>query len=82
MYSAGMRKYKKITLEIEIAVISDDEITEDDLDKFVSKARRGLKDALKVGGISFGGIQMRTIVDIADRDEVKKINDTAYKQRQ
>lgn len=68
-----MRKYQKITLEVEITVLKDKEISEGQIKQFNMKAKRGLKDALILARISHGGIKLRTIIDAATLDEVNKI---------
>jgi hypothetical protein len=73
-YVAVMRKYQKITLEIEIVGLTDKEITPEQLTKLASQTRKGLKEALYGAKISHGGISMRTIVDEASLSEVNKIH--------
>jgi hypothetical protein len=75
-----MRNYQKITLEVEIVGLTDKEINPDQLDKFASVARKGVKEALKMAKISHGGISIRTIVDEASLDEVNKIHKEITRQ--
>ena len=70
-----MRKYQKITLEVEIAIMTDAAITEGQIDRFSSKAKKGIKEALLVANIrSAGGIKFRTIMDEATVEDINKIN--------
>jgi hypothetical protein len=73
-YGAVMRNYQKITLEIEIAVLKDKDLTPEQLTLFIRRSKRGLKEALNMAKISHGGITIRGIVDKASLSEVNKIH--------
>jgi hypothetical protein len=73
-YGAVMRKYQKITLEIEISVLKDKELTPEQLTLFIRRSKRGLKEALHGSKISHGGITIRGIVDKASLAEINEIH--------
>lgn len=75
-----MSKYKKIKLEIEIAVMKNKEIDPVQLTIFARSAKRGLRDALRTARISFGGITIKTIIDQASKDDIKELNKEAFMQ--
>lgn len=79
-YNLSMGHYKKITLEIEIAVLKTKDISENQINGFTRKLKKEMKHALRDNRISHGGISIRAIIDEVDVKEVNKIHVSALGQ--
>jgi hypothetical protein len=75
-----MGHYKKITLEIEIAVMKDKDISENQIDGFIKKLKKEMNHALRENRINHGGISIRAIIDEANVKEINKIHVNALGQ--
>ena len=75
-----MGHYKKITLEVEIAVMKNKEISENQIDGFTRKLKKEIKHALRENKISHGGIAIVVGIFEADVKEVNKIHVSALGQ--
>jgi len=69
-----MRKYQKITLEIEIAILSDREIPEARLRSLTRLTKTGIGESLRKLHMGYGGIKIRALVDQATLTEVNTLN--------
>jgi len=75
-----MGHYKKITLEIEIAVMKDKDISENQIDGFTRKLKKEMKHALRENKISHGGISIVVGIFEANVKEINKIHVNALGQ--
>ena len=75
-----MGHYKKITLEVEIAVMKNKDISENQIDGFIKKLKKEMKHALRENKISHGGISIVVGIFEADVKEVNKIHVNALGQ--
>ena len=75
-----MGHYKKITLEVEIAVMKDKDISENQLDGFTRKLKKDIKHVLRENKISHGGISIVVGIFEANVKEINKIHVNALGQ--